>query len=170
MQDRIILVQEEPRGPSELIEIPVEDNGLQKIPIPTIDLLRSDDDQRIIIKGMRLIVDGVAVAGPLQAGPTAPLAELQKMFLVIYAEGWEKGHYIPLLTLNDVFVEGSGIPFRPASTRFNNWEKVQWSKSFIALANGQQTAGAPYNIMLDVEYIKLATFGSNKGREIIGPS
>lgn len=170
MQDRIVLTQVEPRGPSELIEIPVTQNGQQRIKIPTIDLLRSDDVQKIIVKGMRLITPSVAVGGPLQDGVNAPLTELQKMFITFYCEGWEKGHYIPLLTLNDVYTEGSGEPFRAQATRFNNWEKIEWSKSYIQLANGTQTAGAPYVVLLDVEYIRIATAGGNKGKEIIGPS
>lgn len=170
MQDRIVLTQVEPRGPSELIEIPVSNDGRQKIPIPTIDTLKSDDTQKIIVKGMRLITPDVAVGGPLQDGGNAPLTELQKMFLVIYCEGWEKGHYIPVLTLNDMFAEGNGIPFRPGATRFNNWEKVEWSKCFLQFANGTVSAGAPYVVLFDVEYIKIATDGPNKGKEIIGPS
>lgn len=172
MQDRVILAQVEPRGPSELIEVPfpAAANGQQKVPFPTVEDLRSDENQRVILKGMRLITADVAVGAPLIAGPTAPLSELQKMFLVLYAEGWEKAVYIPLLTLNDVFTEASGVPFRHGATRFNNWEKVAWNKCFIQLANGTVVVGAPYVVMFDVEYVKLGTTGDMKGKEITGPS
>lgn len=169
MQERVILVQEEPRPESELVEIPVLRDGLQKVPIPTIDQLRSDDSQKIIIKGIRVITAGVAVGAPILEGVTSPTSELQKMYLVLYAEGWEKGHYIPILVLNDMN-DGAGSPFRFNPTKFNNWEKVDWNKSFIQLANGQVTAGSPYNVLLDVEYIRIATEGANKGLPIVGPS
>lgn len=160
------MLQDEPRGPSVTVEIDVTEDGRQRIPLPDIAQLRSTIDQKIVIKGIRLITDEVLVRSVLSGNPTAPATELQKMTITLYAEGWEKGQTIPLLTLNDMhFVLGTA-PFRYSATYFDNWVNVDWPKSYLQLANGTLTAGAPYTVMLDVLYVKLDA----AGREIKGPS
>lgn len=152
-------MQDEPRGPSILIEIPVNINGQQRIPIPDISQLRSTTTQRIVIKALRLISAEVLTNGVINGNVTAPATELQKMTLTIYSEGWEKGQTIPLLTLNDMQFTIGAIPFRFNATKFDNWEAVDWPKSYVQLANGTQTAGAPYVILLDCEYVRLDANG-----------
>lgn len=161
-----ILVQEEPRGPSILIEIPVSTNGQQRVPIPDISQLRSTTTQRIVIKGLRLISAEVLTNGVISASPTAPAAELAKMTLTIYAEGWEKGQTIPLLTLNDMVFTTGAIPYRFNPTRFDNWVAVDWPKSYIQFANSTTSAGAPYVILLECEYIRL----NAENNLVVGPS
>ncbi len=164
--NNMILIQEEPRGPSQLVEIPVGQNGLNKVPLPDVQQLRSQVGQVIIVKAIRLITDTVLVNAPTIGGIVAPLAELQKISLVIYCEGWEKGQLIPILTLNDMFTDASGIPWKQNTTRFNNWRNVDWSKSFLQYSNGTPSANTPYTVLLEVEYVKLDA----QGYEIIGPS
>jgi len=165
-RNQIILVQEEPRGPSQLIEVIVPANGRGNVPFPDVQQLRSLTTQRIIIKAMRLITADVLVRGPLTGNVTAPVAELQKISLVLYCEGWQKAVYLPILVLNDMTLPAGAIPHRYHQTRFNNWENVDWSKSFLQFSNGTVSANAPYAVLLDVEYIKLDA----SGLEIIGPS
>lgn len=165
-RDNIVLVQEEPRGPSQLIEVPVLANGRGSITFPDIQQLRSLTTQRIIIKALRLITADTLTNGPLTGQPTAPVAELQKISLIIYCEGWQKAQYLPILTLNDMTLPGGAIPHRYHQTRFNNWENVDWSKTFLQFSNGTVSANAPYVVLLDAEYIKLDA----SGKEIIGPS
>ncbi len=161
-----VLVQDEPRGPSVLIEIPVTTNGQQRIPIPDISQLRSTAYQSIIIKGLRLIVPEVLTNGVINASVNAPVTELQKMTLTVYAEGWEKGQTIPLLPLNDVAFATGSAPYRLNPTRFDNWQNVDWPKSYLQLANGTVTAGAPYVVLIDCEYIRL----NAEGQLIQGPA
>jgi len=161
-----VIVQDEPRGPSVLIEVPVPNNGSQRIPLPDISQLRSTIDQRIIIKGLRLISEEVLTNGIISAAINAPAAELQKMSLTIYAEGWEKGQTIPILTFNDFRFTTGAIPFRYSSTRFSNWVNVDWPKSYIQFANGTVSAGAPYVVILDCEYVRLDA----QNNEIVGAS
>jgi len=125
------LVQEEPRGPSQLIEIPVPTAGVGRVPLPDIQQLRSQVGQVIIIKALRLIPVSVLSLAPTLGGANAPLTELVKISLVLYCEGWEKGQLIPILTLADTFTEASGIPTRFRTTRFDNWKNVDWSKSYL---------------------------------------
>lgn len=163
---RVLLVQEEPRGPSQLIEVPVATNGVTRVNFPDIQQLRDLANQRIVIKAIRLITADILTNGMISGSTTAAVAELQKMALVIYCEGWEKAQYIPVLTLNDVTLPAGAIPHRYHKTQFDNWENVDWSKSYIQYANTTVSAGAPYVVMFDVEYVKLDA----SGREIVGPS
>lgn len=162
------MVQEEPRGPSQLIEIPIPANQ-QKVKLPDVQQLRSTEGQTIIIKSIRLITPKVLTNGMTVAGTNVNLANLQLMCLTLYSQGWEKGQLIPLLVLNDV-VDGDSaaattIPYRNKTTRLNNWRNVDWSQSFLQWANGTQSDAA-YVCMLEVEYVKLDA----NGKTIIGPS
>jgi hypothetical protein len=148
-----ILVQEEPRGPSVLIEVNVQNNGSQRIPIPDISQLRSTTTLKIVLKALRLIPSSVLTNGIISSNVTAPDAELQKMSLTIYAEGWEKGQTIPMMTFNDF--QNTIIPNRFNPTRFSDWVNVDWPKSYIQYANGTVSAGAPYVVLLDCEYVRL---------------
>lgn len=161
-----VIVQDEPRGPSVLIEIPVTTNGQQRVPLPDIAQLRSTVDQRIVIKALRLISVEVLTNGVINAGVNAPVTELSKMTLTIYAEGWEKGQTIPLLTLNDMVFTTGAIPYRQNPTTFDNWVNVDWPKSYLQYANSTSSAGAPYVVLLDCQYVRL----NAQNRIIIGPS
>ncbi len=163
--DRMILIQEEPRGPSMLIEIPVI-AAVSTVTLPIVQQLQTAPDQNIIIKGLRLVTFPELALSPTLGNANAPLAELQKMSLILYCEGWEKGQLIPILALNNTFTEASGIPYRDRSTKFNNWKNVDWNKSKIIYSNGSVAAGFPYDVLLEAEYVRF----DKAGREIIGPS
>lgn len=170
MDTRLILVQEEPRGPSMIVEVPVPALVVQRVKFPDIQQLRSTQGNRIVIKAMRLITAKVLTNGVSTGFVNAPLAELRKISLVLYADGWEKGQYIPLLTLNDVCDSDSAtattIPFRNVATKFDSWENVDWSKTYLQYSNNASSSGSAYVVMFDVEYVKLDINGS----EIKGPS
>jgi hypothetical protein len=169
MQNGITLVQEQPRGSSILVEIPIV-AGTQRQNLPDVQQLRSQEGQVIIIKAIRLITPKVLTNAITLAGTNAPVTELRKIALTLYCEGWEKGKYIPLLVLNDVADSDAAvattIPFRNVATKLDNWRNVDWAQSYIQFGNGVAPAGAPYIIMLEVEYEKL----NAKGVPIIGPS
>lgn len=160
------LIQEEPRGPSQLIEIPVPAAAVSKVVLPDIQQLRSQVGQIIIIKALRLIPDSVLTNAPTLGGINAPLTELVKISLVLYCEGWEKGQLIPILTLADTFTEASGIPVKFKTTRFADWKNVDWSKSFLQYSNGTPSSGVAYSVILEAEYVKLDA----QNQEIVGPS
>lgn len=160
------LVQEEPRGPSELIEVPVTANGLSRVNLPDVQQLRSTVEETVVLKALRLITPKVLSNGPITGRVTATLAESVKISLVIYCEGWEKGHLIPLLTLNDNFdsdaTAATTIPFRAKTTRFDDWKNVDWAKSFLQFSNGTVSANTPYVVLLEAEYVKY----NSKGKRI----
>jgi hypothetical protein len=163
--NKTFLIQEEPRGPSMLIEIPVLANGSSEIAFPDVPELRNDTSQKVVIKAMRVIIDSVLTRGPVTGNVTSPLTELQKISLVLYCESWIKGKNIPILTLNDNFVEASGACWHNRTMQFANWENVDWSKSILKFSNGTTSAQQPYTVLLEVEYLKL----NPQGFEIIGP-
>lgn len=165
LTSQMLLIQEEPRGASQLIEIPVT-GALTKVVIPVVQQLQNNTSQIIIIKALRLITPDVLTNAPTLGGINAPVAELQKMSLTIYCEGWEKGQLIPIMSLNDVFTPTVATPARFKTTRLDNWQNVDWNKSFIQFANGTVPAGAPYTVILEAEYVRL----DNQGRVIVGPS
>jgi len=162
----IFMVQDEPRGPSQLIEVLQTIAGNTKLVLPVIQNLQNQVDINVVIKALRVIPDSVLTNGPTLGGVTAPLAELQKMSLVLYSEEWEKGQLIPLLTLVDTFTEASGIPWRARTTRLDSWRNVNWGKSYILYSNGTAAAGVPYTIIFEAEYQKF----NKEGMEIKGPA
>lgn len=169
--DKLVLVQEEPRGPSQLIEVQVTTNGLTKVNFPDIANLRNQEDQIIIIKKIQPITDTVLTNGPISGLPVAPLTELQKISLSLYCEGWVKGELIPLLSLNNLFTEGSGIPYRQTPVKFDSWRNLDWNKSTVQFSNGTVIAGAPYCLLFDVEYVKLRKDPTTGALvEIVGPA
>ena len=163
--DKMLLIQEEPRGASMIIEIPVVAAvGIVKLPV--IQELTSDLTQNVVIKSLRLITDGELTNAPTIGGITAPLTELVKISLTMYAEGWQKGYLIPITSLNNTFIEGSGIPYREKTTKLNNWQKVEWNKCTLNWSNGTIAAGFPYTVLLEVEYVRF----DKLGKEITGPT
>lgn len=158
--DHKIIFQEEPRGPSVTVEVLIPANGIQRQPFPDVQQLRSTPDRIIVLKAMRLITADVLTNGILKAGTTAPLAELQKMTLTLYCDGWEKMSNMPILPLNDTADPTGAIPFRYRQTNFDDWRAVSWDKSFIQFANGTVSANAPYVVLFDVQYIKLDLLGN----------
>jgi len=166
INERMLLIQEEPRGPSQLIEVPVAAVGVGIVVLPIIQQLQTSPDQNIIIKSLRLVTFPELALGPTLGTANAVLTELQKMSLILYCEGWEKGQLIPVLALNNTFTEGSGIPFRDKTTKMANWKNVDWNKSKIVFSNGSVSVGAPYCVIFEAEYER---FDKN-GKEIVGPS
>lgn len=166
------LVQVEPRGPSQLIEVPVTVGGVSKINFPDIANLRNQGDQIIIIKGVRLITAAVLTNGPLTGLVTSPDTELQKISLVLYSEGWEKGQLIPIFVLNDMVATAGNATYRQLPTKFDSWMNLDWNKSFLQYSNGTSSnvGAGNYCVMLDVEYVKMRKSESGALVEIIGPN
>lgn len=168
MGNEIILVQEEPRGASQLLECPIV-AGATKQRLPDNNQLRSVVGQTIVIKGIRLIPPKVLARAVNFNLPTTPLADLINMVLVIYCEGWERAQMIPVLVLNDMAdadaAAATTVPYRNKATKFDNWRNVDWAKSFFQWTNGSAATIASATIF-DIEYVKL----DNNNQPIIGPS
>lgn len=158
-----MIVQEEPRGPSEIIEIPIA-SGATRVTLPDVPQLRNQGDQVVIIKSIRLITAKVLTNAPTLGTAVTPLADLKKISLILYSNGWEKGHLIPVLVLNDVAdadsTSATTIPYRSKTTRLSNWQDVDWNKSALQFSAGTSAAGASA-LVLEVEYIRYQKQGGN---------
>lgn len=151
---------EAPRGASMLIEIPVTQAGLGSVPLPTVQELLNTPDQKIVVKALRLVTLDVLARGPVTGNVNAPLTELQKLSLILYSQGWEKGQYIPLLLLNDAATPAGTFPFRYHATKLADWTNVDFNKSKLVYSNGSVSViAANYTIILEVEYCRYDKFG-----------
>lgn len=159
--NNVIIAQASPRPASQLIEIPVPVGAGNRVNIPDIQQLRSLPSLIVVLKAIRLISPDVLTHGVISGTANATLAELRKMTLVLYCEGWEKAQYIPVLTLNDMQGTNTGAQgaHNFALTQFDDWQAVDWTKSYLQYANGQLPAGTPYVVMFDVQYLRLDTKG-----------
>jgi hypothetical protein len=166
--DQTILVQEQPMYPSILVEIPITGVG-QKVKLPDVQQLRSQEGQTIIIKGIRLITEKVLARAVTLSMVNAPLAELINMTLTIYSQQWLKSENIPILVYNDMndsdATAATTIPFRDKATKLDNWRNVDWAQSYLLFADGF-TPTPTYAVLLHVEYLKL----NAKGQVIDQPS
>ena len=155
--NQTLLVQQQPIEASELVEIPVS-NGASTAVIPDQPQLRNQGGEKIIIKAIRLITPKVLANAPVLGTANTPLADLQNMALILYSDGWEKGHNIPLLTLNDVndsdSTAATTIPFVNSIPSFGNWNDIDWNKSKLVFASGQVASQASACI-LQVSYIRV---------------
>lgn len=141
---------------SELVEIAIT-SGQTSIPIPDQPQLRNQGSEVVVIKGIRLITDKVLAFSPTSGETNAPLADLKNASLILYSNGWERGHLIPVLTLNDMADADSAnattIPFNPQATTLADWENVDWAKSKIQFSNGT-SASDNIAIIFQVQYQK----------------
>jgi len=156
-----LLVMEEPRGPSQLIEVLIPAQVVSVVQFPVIQNLQNQTDQIVIIKAMRVIPASILTNGPTSGLVNAALTELQKISLVLYSQEWIKGQLIPACTLIDTFTEGSGIPFSTRTKRFDNWKDVNFGKSTLQYSNGAPSSGAAYCVIIEVEYQKFKKVGND---------
>ncbi len=161
MSDAVILVQEEPISCFDIIETIIDGNGLYSFNLEENQQLRSDVDQTVIVKGIRVTIPGKLTNGPISGKPIAPLSELKKITVTLYAGGWQRIHNMPILDWNDVSDTANDAPFRYHPTKFNDIRKIDWKKSYFLYSGGTGgTAGTPYCVMLEVEYVRLNADGT----------
>lgn len=168
MNKTVVLIQEEPIDCYQTIELLVTQAGLFRIPFPDQNQLRSLANQKIIIKCISLVSADALVRAPISGLLTSPVAELQKISLVLYSTGWERGLSIPLLHLNPLNLPGGAVPHMYRKVNFADWADIDWSKSYIQYAGGTTgsvVAGGNYAVMLAIEYSRLG----GDGQPIIGP-
>lgn len=161
---QVLLVQEEPRTASILVEIVIP-IGKQRVQLPDVQQLRATNLQKITIKSIALVSPKVLSHGILNGLANAAVTELRKMALTVYSMGWERAQYIPILFLNDAAdadaATATTIPYKNIAPRFDDWQNVAWDKCYIQFADGQPSVGAQeYTVILEVQYQKFDTQGA----------
>lgn len=98
---------------------------------PDIPQLRDDSTQDIIIRGIKTY-NAVSMPNTPNNNPVATLAQLLNTFLVLYIEGEESIHWIPLGDLCDRFQNGAGGTQQAEfeTLQFHNL-KIDWTKSYV---------------------------------------
>lgn len=156
MKNITMLVQSEPMFASEVIEIPIA-NGATSAVIPDQPQLRNQGNELCVIKSIRLITAKVLSNASQLGTAVTPKVDLAKLSLLLYADGWQKGHLIPLLTLNDVndsdSTAATTIPFVKEKTMLADWANIDWNKSSLIFSNGTSASQASACV-LQVEYQK----------------
>lgn len=161
--DNIILVQEQPINQWELVEVPVIVNGVGRVAIPDQPMLKSWDEHMVVIKAIEIITAKTLSHAPIGGQVAATRAELIKCSLVLYSDGWEMEHFLPLQRLICVHdadaTTATTNPFMNNPTRFEDLKKVDWTKSYVQYSNGQVSANVPYAFLFGVQYLVFDSTG-----------
>lgn len=159
-----MLIQSQPIRNWTLIETAIA-VGNNRIAIQDQPMLKSYAGHRVVIKSLELITAKALTNGVNVNGATITRADIIKMVLVLYCEGWEQVQYIPLsrlIAIQDAdSAVGTTIPFMKDATFFENLKDVDWTKSYFLTAAGTTIATAGV-IILGVQY---SVFNDN-GQEI----
>lgn len=149
------LVQAQPIVNWTIVEIPVA-VGDRRVAIQDQPMLRTYPGHRVVIKGIECITAKVLTNAVLNSGANITRADLIKSTLVLYSQQWEKVQYMPLARLVSVFdtdsAVGTTIPFVANPVTFEDLTEVDWTKSYIQLANGTSIATAGV-IILGIQYL-----------------
>lgn len=146
----------------ELIEIPVA-SGATRAVIPDQPMLKSFPGKRLVVKSLSLITAKILSHAPLSGTINAAVAEFRKITLVLYVNGWERLHYIPLLLMNPAAdadsTAATTVQFVPTGAmNFDGVMDVDWTKSFLQFSTGL-SAGSAYSVMFGVNYVSLSDSG-----------
>lgn len=139
----------------ESIELPIPANTTAtRFNFPDIPQLRDDSTQDIIIQGIE-VFDAVSMPNTPQGNPVSTLAQILNAFLVLYVEGEESVHWIPLVRMMFVFQNGAGGTQQSVfeSLELENL-KVDWTKSYIWLATSLGGASAAFSFAFGFRYKK----------------
>lgn len=143
----------------ELVEliVPAGTTG-GRLPYPDIPNLRDDTTQDIIICSLESFTIEAMPLTP-NGNVVATTAQLLNCFLVLYIEGEESVHWLPLIKLQNVFQAlATGTSQAEFEHQETDYLKVDWNKSYIQFGT-PPNPGANFSIMLGVAYKKLPPGG-----------
>lgn len=149
-----MLVQAQPIKNWTLVET-LAAVGNTRIPIQDQPMLKSYAGHKVVIKAIEVITAKMLTNGVLNATANLTRADLIKLVLVLYCDGWEQVQYIPLARLVSIHdtdsAVGTTVPFMNDPALFENLKDVDWTKSYFQTANGTSIATAA-TIILGVQY------------------
>jgi len=142
----------------EIVEIPVA-SGATRAAVPDQPMLKSFPGKRLIVKSIGLITAKILSHAPLSGVVNAAVAEFRKITLVVYVNGWERLHFIPLLMMNGTAdadsTAATTVQFVPTGPmNFDGVMDVDWTKSYLQFSTGL-TAASAYSVLLGVNYVSL---------------
>jgi hypothetical protein len=113
--------------------------------------LRDQPNQIIIILNIELFLNSTYANSQFtNTLPGIPAAELPKGVLVLYINGEESVHLIPLAKL--VHINDQLSPYQWDLQGFDRLSNVDWDKSYVQFSSA--TAGGPYVAPFGVTYLR----------------
>ena len=136
----------------ELVELTVPANATGRVTFNTIPQLRNQSNQNIYIKRIAVFLDTVyAFSQTTNSIPGMAAAELPKAVLVLYVNGEESVHMIPLAQLNHI--NDAASPFQQDAIEFDDLTNVDFDKSYVQF--NQPAAAAQYVIPFGITYLRI---------------
>lgn len=138
----------------EIVELVIPNDSSGRVNFKTQPQLRNQADQVIIIKGIKVYPVYAYSNSQQTAGLTGvAITELPKAVLVLYVNGWEAVHMIPLNELVHVQDPLNGGAFQQEIQAFADLQNVDWDKSYVQFSIA--ASGSPYIIPFGIEYVRL---------------
>jgi len=138
----------------EMVELTVSANQPGRFNFVTQPQLRNQPDQIIVVKGIQVFPDTVYSNSQTSAAVVGvPVAELPKAVLVLYVDGEESLHMIPLAQLINVNDTNNPSIFQQEIQQFADLKNVAWEKSYVQFSVA--AAGTPYVIPFGISYIRM---------------
>lgn len=135
----------------ELVELSVSANQTGKINFQSIPQLRNQANQIIIIKAIDVFPDtDYALSQFDNTVPGLPVALIPNAVLVLYINGEESVHLIPLSRL--INTQDSSRPFAQEQSFFADLTNVDFDKSYVQLSASN---AANFVIPFGISYIRL---------------
>jgi hypothetical protein len=136
----------------ELVEVPVAANATGQVKFPTLDKLRNQANQIIIIKSISIYpITAYANSQTTNTVPGMAATEIPKTALVLYVDGEESIRLIPtaqLININD-----GTVPFQQQIQPFDDLTDVIFDSSYFQF--NAPAAATAYVIPVGIVYIRL---------------
>lgn len=138
----------------ELVELTVGANNPGRFNFVTQPQLRNQPDQIITIKGIEVYPNTVYSNSQTSAAVAGvPVTELIKAVLVLYVDGEESVHMIPLPQLVHINDTNNPSIFQQEIQQFADLQNVAWEKSYVQFSVA--AAGSPYVIPFGITYVRM---------------
>lgn len=135
----------------ELVELVIPNNTTARLNFTPQPQLRTQSDQDIWVKNIEVFPVSVQTHAFSDTSVVVmPNAEIPKAALVLYSEGWEKEHIVPLAKL--IHINDGTVPFQPWMQFFTTLSNVAWEKSYVLF--NTPPANTPYAIPFGVSYLR----------------
>lgn len=120
----------------ELVELTISATVAGRFNFDTIPQLRNSANQLIVIKGIDVFTSSEYANSQFNAAvPGIAPTDLKKAVLVLYTDGEEAVHYIPLHKLYNMASNATaGVPYNNTYVSFDSLTNVDWDKSYIQFA------------------------------------
>lgn len=141
----------------ELVELTIPANTVGRVNFQTVPQLRNQPDQIIIIRGIKVFpITSYGNSQYTSSIPGFPAADIPKAALVLYINGEESIHYLPLAEL--INVNDFSSPYQEQISALADLTNVDFDKSYVQFSTASN-AGV-YVIPFGISYDRLVKSAS----------